>query len=192
MTYSLGLGANAALQPTKLLKPRDLLADLSTTSAFSGLYCWWFDASLPKAPRLGCIEIDGLHLLYVGIAPRDEVGLLKASKSPLVSRVWKNHIRGRIRSSTLRYSIAALLDEEFRFRVNRDKRNKPSMSQGDEERLSRWMHQHALVSVYECRAPWKIEEKIVKYGPPLPLNIGMSAHPFAKELKVYRQKLGRQ
>ena len=48
---------------------------------------------------------------------------------------------------------------------------------------------HSNVSQHE--EPWRLEEELVRHGPPLPLNIDMSDHPFKSTLKDMRSALGR-
>ncbi|HHG88881.1 MAG TPA: hypothetical protein ENJ90_00190 [Devosia sp.] len=182
--------ALAALKDARLLELDTVLDELSVIEFRSGVYGWWFDEHLPNVPREGCLERDGRRLLYIGTAPVNAKGMTRKRRPPLKSRLWRNHIKGGVRNSTLRYSVASLLDDEFRFRVKRDKRNKPSMEREEENRLSRWFLDHAQVSVFGCLEPWITEEEILRQGPPLPLNISKSSHLFRFELKQYRKALG--
>lgn len=178
----------AALASTEFIHPAQVDIALTRRGIKRGLYGWWFDSTLPIAPGFGCIQREGFHLMYVGIAPQNARNL---AVNPMKNRLSKNHIHnGRIRGSTLRYSVAALLDNRFHFTVKRDSKNKPSMDRDEERRLSEWIFTHAKVSIVEHPAPWEVKAKILSTAPPLPLNIQMSRHPFKDELKQLRQHLG--
>lgn len=65
------------------------------------------------------------------------------------------------------------------------------MDRRHEERLSAWINQHAAISITQNDEPWTLEQELVRHGPPLPLNIDMSDHPFKLTLKDMRRALGR-
>ena len=64
------------------------------------------------------------------------------------------------------------------------------MDRCHEERLSAWINQLAAISITQNDEPWRLEEELVRQGPPLPLNIDMSDHPFKSTLKDMRRALG--
>ncbi|WP_125458971.1 GIY-YIG nuclease family protein [Oceanicella actignis] len=156
-----------------------------------GVYGWWFDHYLPLVPRDGCIERDGKHLLYIGIAPPKDRPVRRGGPTPVKSRLWRNHLRGTVRSSTLRLSLAALLEQELELAFWRDKRNRVRMDRHHEDSLSDWISKHAAISVAQHDEPWSLEETLVRNGPPLPLNLSMSRHPFKSTLSDLRRALGR-
>lgn len=65
------------------------------------------------------------------------------------------------------------------------------MDRHHEDNLSEWIAKHAAVSVVQHDEPWLLEETLVRKGPPLPLNLSMSGHPFKSTLSDLRRKLGR-
>jgi hypothetical protein len=65
------------------------------------------------------------------------------------------------------------------------------MDRCDEEKLSAWINQHAAISVFRHDEPWRLEQELVGDGPPLPLNLDMSDHPFTSALKNLRHALAR-
>ena len=91
----------------------------------------------------------------------------------------------------MRHSIAAILAQELELEFRRDKRNRVCMDRKHEEKLSAWLNDHAAISVAESFEPWKLEETLVRTGPPLPLNIKVSSHPFKSTLESMRDAVGR-
>ncbi|WP_323786529.1 GIY-YIG nuclease family protein [Thalassovita sp.] len=156
-----------------------------------GVYGWWFDHRLPLVPREECIQRDGKHLLYIGIAPPKERPLRRGAPTPVKSRLWRNHLRGTVRSSTLRLSLAALLEQELELAFWRDKRNRVRMDRHHEDKLTDWIAEHAAISVVQHDEPWSLEETLIRNGPPLPMNLSMSRHPFRSTLSDLRRALGR-
>ncbi|MFP7674277.1 GIY-YIG nuclease family protein [Marivita sp. S0852] len=90
------------------------------------------------------------------------------------SRLWRNHLRGTVRTSTLRLSLAALLEQELELTFWRDKRNRVRMDRHHEDKLTEWIAKHAAISVVQHDEPWSLEEALVRNGPPLSLNLSMS------------------
>ena len=190
MTHSLHDEARALLWPNALLLPDQVLDFIERHAVTHGVYGWWFDNYLSLVPRAGCIERDGKHLLYIGIAPpKDPVR--RGGPIPMKSRLWRNHLRGTVRTSTLRLSLAALLEQELCLSFWRDRRNRVRMDRHHEARLSGWIAKHAAISVLQHDKPWSLEEALVRNGPSVPLNLSMSAHPFRSTLRDLRRALGR-
>ncbi|MEP3632201.1 MAG: GIY-YIG nuclease family protein [Shimia thalassica] len=185
------VAAKQVLEPAKLIRPADILAHIEEREVTHGLYGWWFDDSLPEVPRGECLGFDGKHLLYIGIAPPKDKPTKPGSATPVKRRLWRNHLRGSVRSSTLRLSLAALLEDQLGFEFYRDAGDRVRMTKDHEERLTAWIVDHAGISVVHHDAPWQLEEALVRNGPPLPLNLSMSGHPFKPTLSALRKTLGR-
>jgi len=179
------------LEPNVLLKTADVLAHIGEHEITHGLYGWWFDQSLPEVPRDGCRELSGRHLLYIGIAPPKDRPIKTGAATPIKRRLWRNHLRGSVRSSTLRLSLAALLKDRLGFGFYRDAGGRARMAKEHEETLTAWIEDHARISVTHHDSPWQLEEALVRNGPPLPLNLSMSRHPFKPTLSALRKALGR-
>jgi hypothetical protein len=173
------------------LLPDHVLEFIGRHAVSHGVYGWWFDHGLPLVPRDGCIERNGKHLLYIGIAPPKDRPVRRGAPMPIKSRLWRNHLRGTVRSSTLRLSLAALLEQELELASWRDKRNRVRMDRQNEDKLSEWIAKHAAISVVQHDEPWSLEEMLIRNGPPLPLNLSMSGHPFKSTLSDLRCALGR-
>ncbi|WP_187431999.1 GIY-YIG nuclease family protein [Roseobacter fucihabitans] len=181
----------AFLSPAKLILPNDVLGHIDERSITHGLYGWWFDGNLPFVPRDGCISHKGKHLLYVGIAPPKDGPARSRSSTPIKSRLWRNHVNGTVRSSTLRLSLAALLQHDLNLAFWRDTGSRVRMDREHEAKLTVWIGKHAALSMMQQDNPWSLEEKLIKRGPPLPLNLSMSGHPFKTTLSDLRRALGR-
>lgn len=191
LTHSLSTEARSVLSPEALLLPDHVLDFIDRHAVTHGVYGWWFDNRLPLVPRDGCIERDGKHLLYIGIAPPKDRPVPRGARTPVKIRLWRNHLRGTVRISTLRLSLAALLEQELELAFWRDKRNRVHMDRHHEDKLSDWIAQHAAISVVQHDEPWSLEETLVRNGPSFPLNLSMSGHPIKSTLSDLRRALGR-
>lgn len=191
LTHSLCRAAKDVFEPDTLLLPGQVLDHMDVKSVQHGVYAWWFDASLPLVPRDGCIAREGRHLLYVGIAPPKDRSAGRGASTPMLRRIGRNHLRGTVRISTLRLSLAALLERELDLAFWRDDRDRVRMDRQDEDKLSEWIGKHAAISMVHHDDPGSLEEMLVRNGPPLPLNLSMSPHPFRSTLSDLRRALGR-
>ncbi|WP_374121860.1 GIY-YIG nuclease family protein [Rhodococcus sp. AH-ZY2] len=123
----------------------------------------------------GCVERDGLTLLYVGISPKapPKNGRL-ASSQTLRSRI-STHYSGNAEGSTLRLSLGCLLAPTLGIELRRfGSGTRMHFGEGERE-LSRWMHHHARVAWIVDHRPWELEERL--FGKlVLPLNISGNAN----------------
>jgi hypothetical protein len=186
MTHSLSDVESLAaeiLNPSRIFALHEIKADPTLVPKERGAYGWWFDTSPPGVPIEKAQKLKGFHLLYVGIAPS-----APTSKRTLRDRL-KNHCRGPIAVSTLRRSLAVLLDRELQLKVGRQFSGKLYIDQGAEARLTAWMDQHARVCWAITPEPWKLERHLISTGPFLPLNIKGALHPFVPELRRMRSSV---
>lgn len=151
-----------------------------------GVYAWWFDELPGEVEASGCIQRDGLTLLYVGISPKapPKTGTLVSSQT-LRSRIT-THYAGNAEGSTLRLSLGCLLAPTLGFELRRfGSGTRMHFGEGERE-LSRWMHEHARVSWIADDAPWELESRL--FGKlVLPLNISGNANcRFAARMSVIR------
>lgn len=176
------------LGPNRLIAAREVLADRSLVPAVRGIYGWWLDEAPPSVPLEDTISIGRHHLLYVGIAPRAPSRSGSESSSTLHSRITRNHLGSRIGSSTLRRSLAWLLQDALGFDIGR-RGDKAVMSREHERWLTAWMAQHAAISFMADDRAWALEDELVASGKPaLPLNLKGSSHSFAPTLKGLRAR----
>jgi hypothetical protein len=176
------------LTPNRLIAARDVLADRSLVPAVRGIYGWWFDEAPPSVPLEDTLVIGKHHLLYVGIAPRAPSKSGSESASTLNSRITKNHLGSRIGSSTLRRSLAWLMQDTLDLDIGR-RGKKAVMSREDERRLTTWMAEHAAISFMADDCAWELEDELVASGKPaLPLNLKGSSHTFAPTLRGLRAR----
>ena len=103
----------------------------------------------------------------------------------------KNHCRGPAATSTLRRSLACILQLKLKLHLSRDSSGKLLVVQ--EEALTEWMDDHARVAWVCCEEPWRFEHALIRKAwprkpgwPRLPLNISGSLDPFSSELKQLR------
>jgi hypothetical protein len=140
----------------------------------SGLYAWWAPrGTLPDVSGPAHPSIDGLELLYVGLAQN------------LRTRVGRNHFRGPTGSSTLRRALVALLmsSEGYRTRWTTDR---VVPVDADEARLSEWMRAHLRVTWAVHPDPQAVESAVIaELAPPLNQRDN-KAHPLYSMIAAAR------
>ena len=185
MTHSLNIAIHPLLNPPQFFTVAEILADPSVVPPEPGLYGWWFaPCALQQVPRADCEMRDDRTLLYVGIAPSGQAR--GARKARTLQDRLRNHCRGPIAVSTLRRSLACLLQDELKLSQRLSVSRKATMSGTDETRLTDWMKEHARVAWSISSTPWIDEATLVHR---LPLNIKGSTHPFRHELKALRKRV---
>jgi hypothetical protein len=188
MTHSLSREAEAFLRQTPLVRVEAICEDAAVVPAAPGIYGWWFDDSM-ESVSAGTLSRNGRHLLYVGIAPSSRP---QEGRKPRTLRDRLiNHCRGPLATSTLRRTLAALLNVEAAFSIGIGPSGKLMMLKHDEVKLTRWMDDHAMVMWSIAQSPWLIEDELLEHGPRLPLNIQGSRDPYRLELKKLRASLHR-
>lgn len=160
---------------------------LAAVPAERGLYAWWRRSAvdLPGVPAAEPRSSDDAPLveglLYVGISPD------KASSGARLRSRLRQHLQGRIGSSTVRRTLAALLRDELGLRPGWAGKH-PTMSPDEEARLSAWQDEHLLVGWVAHPEPWLIEGAVIdRFGPPMNLD-GNRRHPFHPVLKERRAR----
>ena len=179
------------LHPAKLIPAGDIRGKGKGTIIpdAPGIYGWWFTGAISGVPLEGTLEQEGYRLLYIGIAPRKPSKNGSESKSTLRKRIARNHLGSRIGSSTLRRSLACLLEREMGFNISRAVKGKLVMPRQQEVELTNWIISRAALSFMIHAAPWDVEDSLIALGTPrLPLNIEGSNHEFAPQLSILRRK----
>jgi hypothetical protein len=156
----------------------------------SGLYSWWID-------RPGATDLTtGLELdlepgrIYAGLTGATKWPSGKVGKMTLGDRIGRNHLRGTIRGSTFRRTLAALLRRRLGLRLGASGR----LTAESEGRLSLWMRDHLAVAIYafaERDALASLEHEVLAVLDP-PLNLD-HMEPTAVRIRVasLRRELGR-
>lgn len=176
------------LQPERLLAAADILDRRTSIPDVAGIYAWWFNTPIRAVPREGTIQHQSHHLLYVGIAPRPPSAAGNVSRSTLRKRINRNHLGGRIGSSTLRRSLAHLMKSSLGLEIAR-RGTKDVMPRVQEADLTRWMSAHASLSFMPHDAAWEIEDRLICCPHlALPLNIRGSRHAFSSGLQKIRSQ----
>lgn len=154
--------------------PADADGAQATLPRESGLYAWWAPSgALPGVPGLAHPSVDGLELLYVGLAKN------------LRARLVGNHFRGPTGSSTLRRALVALLmpSEGYATRWTTDR---VAPVDADETRLSEWMRAHLRVTWATHPEPQAVEASVIaELAPPLNQRDN-KAHPLYEPIKAAR------
>jgi hypothetical protein len=102
-----------------------------------GLYAWFVDKAGAAVLARAAEAPLSAGLIYAGRAGAG------TSSATLRSRITRNHLGGRIRSSTFRLTLASLLAAELRLAGAGGR----TLASDGEERLSRWMSEHLAVAV---------------------------------------------
>jgi len=169
-----------------LYSPTQLLRSPRQVPAAPGIYAWYFDA-LPRIPTANCYSVGRWRLMYIGTAPRNE-----DSSGNLRKRICKQHLGKSVSASTLRFSLAFLLQKELDLEITRRKQGDKSwwLGAAGEQSLTDWMCDHALVAWSAAPQPWEHEGRMVGVlGGALPLNIrGNTSNPLALRLKRDRTR----
>jgi hypothetical protein len=139
-----------------------------------GLYAWWAPpGTLPGVSGPAHPSVDGLELLYVGLAKN------------LRARVVGNHLRGSTGSSTLRRALVALLLSSQGYTTRWTPTRVVPIDE-DEERVSAWIRQHLRVSWTRHPEPATVEASVIAELAP-PLNQAHNkAHPLYSTIAAAR------
>ena len=148
---------SALLDPASAVRPEQLLAEGSAGLDGPGLYTWWIDQAGAADLSRGMGHPVSAGLLYAGKAGghRREAA---PSSATLWGRVVGNHLRGNVRSSTFRQSLAAILRE--------------AGVGDDEDAVTRWMFAHLRVAMLPVPPEdvGRLEDELVAAAQP-PLNL---------------------
>jgi hypothetical protein len=161
------------------LSRSDVLASPPQIPASPGVYGWYFnELPHPDIDPKQCTRVEGMPLLYVGIAPRS------ATSHATIRTRLRQHFAGNVGGSTLRFTLGSLLSDRLQLRLGAKAR-----TYGDgESRLNSWMQAHAFVTFVNVSEPWTIERDTLA-SLDLPLNLDMNlGHPFHPRLSAARAK----
>ena len=172
------------LETAQLYRISHLRRNKSVLPRERGVYGLFFDTPPGAAPADGCLERDGLCLLYVGTAGAD-----LGKNGHLRNRLGDHHLGGNERRSTVCQTLAALLPDlagQCVAKLERDKLKFHTSAEGA-AKVRAWMDEHISVCWTADPDPGKVEKELIaRYA--LPLNLEHNgAHPFALELARLRQ-----
>lgn len=139
-----------------------------------GLYGWWGEPGLlPPVTGTPHPTNPSLRLYYLGIG------------GDLHERMVKRHVRGGCGASTLRRSLAGLLQPEQGYRT-RWTATRVVLVPEDERRLTAWIRDHLHVTWVEHADPDGVEPAVIRAMTP-PLNIDHNqGHPDYTTVKAAR------
>lgn len=151
------------------LSAADWPADLSDLD-HCGLYSWWADVTGARQLSDGLDSKVAPGLIYAGQAGATRWPSGRPSRATLASRIDGNHLRGRVRGSTFRLTLAAALLTKLDLEVVGAKK----LSLDSERRLTEWIHDHLAVAVFPYSQPddlGRLEEAVInRLDPPLNLE----------------------
>jgi hypothetical protein len=171
--------------PPRVFSRSEVLSRPSPAPASPGVYAWYFREVPPGVPTQRSVVVDGLTLLYIGIAPQPPAKSGKVSARTLRKRLCEHYSKNAY-GSTLRRTLGCLLQERLGIELRRVGGERTTFGEG-EQTLSGWMAENAFVGWVEHPSPWNIEDVLVQELRP-PLNLKRNrAHPFYSELSAIRE-----
>lgn len=172
-----------------LIAAADWPADLTCLDR-PGLYGWWVDDSGAGDLSRGL----GLQLasgrIYAGQAGATRWPSGTPTNNTLGSRVGQMHLGGRVRGSTFRWTLAAILLDRLELQIKASMVLAPS----SEQALTEWMHGHLSVAVHphDDRDSLDDLERKVLARLDLPLNLQhMAPTSLRQRLTELRRRISR-
>jgi hypothetical protein len=137
-----------------------------------GVYAWYFASIPPGIDATGCLQADGLTLLYVGISPKQPPTNGRPPSRSTLRRRLRTHYAGNAEGSTLRKSLGCLLSDELGINLRRvGSGTRYTFTNPGEQALDRWMADNAFVAWLGTPTPWVTELAILRSGAAFPLNV---------------------
>lgn len=148
-----------------------------------GLYSWWVDESGASDLSAGIGAAVRPGRIYAGQAGATKWPSGKTGKATLKSRIGSNHLRGTVRGSTFRRTLAGALLVVLSLDLAGASRLAPE----SEQRLSAWMTSHLSLAVHpfpDRDALGHLESQVlgaldpplnIEGRPPTPLRIRVAA-----------------
>jgi hypothetical protein len=154
----------------------------------AGLYTWWTDAAGAADLTEGLGHRITAGLIYAGQTGGTTVGGV-ARDATLRSRIGGNHLRGRVRGSTFRFTLGAALMAPLQLVAKAPKQLTPD----SESKLSGWMRHHlsvCTVLIADRGSVMQLEDAVLaRLDPPLNLE-GMQATSLRGQITRLRRELG--
>jgi len=156
-----------------------------------GLHSWWVDkeGAAQLSRGLGLTLEPGR--VYLGQAGATRWPAGKPVATTLAQQIAGTHLGGRVRSSDLRFSLAAALLGELTLQVQAPMLVTPA----SEAALGAWMKQHLAVAVHPVADPGILESLerrlLIRLDPPLDL-LHMPPSPVRARLTELRRQISRE
>jgi hypothetical protein len=156
-----------------------------------GLYAWWVDRAGSADLSRGLGLVIDTDRIYVGLAGATWWPSGKTTDHTLGRRIGQMHLGGKVRMSTFRWTLAALLFDQLDMYVQAPMLITPA----SEQALSEWMYRHLSVAVHphEDRDTLaSLEESVLERLDP-PLNLKhMPPTPVRRRLTELRRRISRE
>jgi hypothetical protein len=153
-----------------------------------GMYSWWVDPTGANALSEGLGYQVATGRIYAGQTGATKWPSGKTGTMTLARRIGANHLRGQIRGSTFRLTLASVLRNPLGLVVVGPRR----LDGASENRLSEWLRSHLRVAAHPFPAPdalADLEHRVLSVLDP-PLNIdGMPSTPIRTALSSLRSTL---
>jgi hypothetical protein len=135
-----GAALTKAVRALSDTEQRVTVADIARLTELHrpGMYAWYVDADGAADLTRGLGEHVGAGLIYAGLTGAG------SSNASLRSRISRNHVRGNIRGSTFRLTLAAALAQPLRLRPEGFR----LMGPANEKKLTIWIQEHLMVAVH--------------------------------------------
>lgn len=158
-----------------------------------GLYAWWVDEA--GAADLSCGLGAGLTVapgrIHAGQAGATKWPSGRAGADTLGERIGRVHLGGKVRMSTLRWTLAAILFD----RLGLQGQAAMLITPGSEQELSGWMREHLAVAVHphDDRDTLAGLERAVLERLDPPLNVsGLPPTPLRERIAALRKRISRE
>lgn len=152
-----------------------------------GLYSWWVDREGAAMLSEGLDAEIAEGRIYAGLTGATKWPSGITGKNTLQKRIGGSHIRGRIRGSTFRLTLASVLRDQLGLIAIGPK----LLASRSETALTAWIRQHLSVAVHPFPADplADLEHRVLAHLDP-PLNLdGMQSTPVRSRLAELRQVL---
>lgn len=155
-----------------------------------GLYAWWVDASGAADLAQGLGEDLAVGRIYAGQAGATKWPSGVPGNNTLGKRIGLMHLGGKVRMSTFRWTLAAILFDRLQMEV----RASMVLSGSSEEALTKWMGEHLSVAVHPHDDRDSLEglerELLGLFDPPLNLR-HMQPSALRERLTQLRRRISR-
>ncbi len=166
---------NSLIFPARVWSRNEVLSKPCPINKSPGIYAWFFKEIPPYIRTDGCVKLENLYLLYIGISPNSPPKNGKPPSNQTIYDRIRNHYSGNAEGSTLRLTLGCLLSEKLKIELRRFGSGKRMTFWTGEKTLSEWMGENAFVTWIYQEEPWILEEELISHLF-LPLNLQINKH----------------